>query len=321
MRFLIILIISLFTTNVFAQGPYAPDADNIGTTAIHKDSSIFIDWAISATIERGWQNIADTTLGKTTTGSALSPTDKSGINGVVSLGDNGSAILTFTSPIINGTGPDFAVFENSFDNNFLELAHVEVSSDGNNYYRFPSISLSQDTIQIMNVVDPTNIHNLAGKYKAQYGTPFDLEDLNGTVGLDINNITHVKIIDVVGSINETFATHDSQGNTINDPYPTPFETGGFDLDAIGVIHSWVGISEIQSDFHCYPNPANDKVTIQTRSLSLKKIELVDFEGRVVNSFITSDQNYLLDISSFAKGIYLLKVTEDKKVRIKKLLIN
>ena len=70
----------------------------------------------------------------------------------------------------------------------------------------------------------------------------------GITNLDINNITHVKIIDVIGSINQSYASYDSQGNIINDPFPTPYETGGFDLDAIGVIHSFVGIEESLNTF-------------------------------------------------------------------------
>jgi hypothetical protein len=55
---------------------------------------------------------------------------------IVSLGDSGVATLTFSSPIANGLGPDFVVFENGFLDPandsfaFLELAFVEVSSDG-----------------------------------------------------------------------------------------------------------------------------------------------------------------------------------------------
>jgi len=32
-------------------------------------------------------------------------------------------------------------------------------------------------------LDATELHNLAGKYKGQYGTPFDLEDLKKDHGL------------------------------------------------------------------------------------------------------------------------------------------
>ena len=315
------LAILLISINVFAQGPYAPVADSMGTTAIHKDSSVFIDWASACFIERGWQNITDTTLGKTSTGDIYSATEKSGVNGVVSLGDGGSAILTFSSPIINGNGPDFAVFENAFDNTFLELAHVEVSSDGINFFRFESSSLSQINSQIMNEVNATDIQNLAGKYRAQFGTPFDLEEMTSIINLDINNITHVKIIDAIGSINEPYASYDSQGNIINDPFPTPFETGGFDLDAVGVIHSFVGIQELTSAFKVFPNPASNQATIIFDNYADKTIQLIDLNGIIVKQVQTRSNQFELNLLQYAKGIYILKSIDGENVSIKKLLIN
>ncbi len=311
----------LLSMNVFAQGPYAPVADSIGTTAIHKDSSAFIDWASACIVERGWKIITDTTLGKTSTGDIYSATEKSGINGVVSLGDGGSAILTFSSPIINGNGPDFAVFENAFNNTFLELAHVEVSSDGFNYFRFESSSLSQISSQIMNEVNATDILNLAGKYRAQYGTPFDLEEMVGITNLNVNNITHVKIIDAIGSINQSYASYDSQGNIINDPFPTPFETGGFDLDAIGVIHSFVGIKESPNTFKIFPNPAKEKATIIFDNLSDKTIQLIDLNGVIVFELKSNSNQIDLDLFRYSKGVYILKLIEGGNINIEKLLIN
>ena len=69
-------------------------------------------------------------------------------NGIISLGDGGEAILTFENPIMNGNGWDFAVFENSFSDTYLELGFVEVSSNGHDFYRFEATSLTQDSIQI-----------------------------------------------------------------------------------------------------------------------------------------------------------------------------
>ena len=43
------------------------------------------------------------------------------------------------------------------------------------------------------------------------------------------------MVDVVGSIDPMYGTRDSLGNLINDPWPTPFATGGFDLDAVAVL--------------------------------------------------------------------------------------
>lgn len=229
-----------------AQGPFPPAAGQPGSTAIHKDHQSFQAWATGVQVMRGWVNIADTSI--TADGSnkasfgryseALGQAEGTSVN-VVSLGDRGTATLTFDRPIVNGPGFDFAVFENSFNDNFLELAFVEVSSDGQRFVRFPAVSLTQTQTQVgsFDPLDPTMIHNLAGKYRQGFGTPFDLNDLIDSTGIDLNNIRHVRIVDVVGSISAPFASFDSQGNKINEPFPTPFVSGGFDLDAVGVIHA------------------------------------------------------------------------------------
>jgi len=54
----------------------------------------------------------------------------------------------------------------------------------------------------------------------------------------LNNITHVKIVDIIGGTSETDTTiyYDSFSQIIYDPYPT-VQSAGFDLDAVGVIHN------------------------------------------------------------------------------------
>ena len=316
--FLFVLLLS----ETVAQGPYAPNASTSGTTAMYKDSSAFVSWASGCVINRGWQDIADTSLGKADVGTATDATGKAGTNGVVSLGDQGEAILSFDYPVFDGVGYDFAVFENSFSDEFLELAFVEVSSDGVNFFRFPTVSLTQDTVQIgtYGTLDATNLYNFAGKYRGMYGVPFDLNELAGTTGLDINNITHIKIIDVVGSIDTLYASYDSLGNVINDPYPTNFGSGGFDLDAVGVIHQFVGIEEIERQVNLYPNPASDKVIIEIAESSDLQLNLMDMHGRVVKKASCFSQRIELDISDLDKGIYFLQVAKDKTLMSKKLIV-
>lgn len=237
----------LHTNNVFSQpGPFAPAAGQVGSTAIYKDSSIIKGWATGIELYRGWVNIADTSVyfngsNKASFGYpslALGQAQGNSYD-VVSLGDGGIATLTFDRPIINGPGSDFVVFENGFTDTFLELAFVEVSSDGQRFVRFPSVSLTQTSTQVggFGTIDPTYIHNFAGKYCQGYGTPFDLNDIIDSSDIDLNNIRFVRIIDVVGNIDNTYATYDSQGNKVNDPWPTPFHSCGFDLDAVGIIYS------------------------------------------------------------------------------------
>ena len=114
MNKIIFFIICFSTLLLKAQGPYAPAAGQPGSTAIHKDSTVFMDWAIASTVNFGWVNIADTSQGKTSTGNSTSPTGMPGVNGVVSLGDSGYATLTFNGVLYDGNGADFAVFENGF---------------------------------------------------------------------------------------------------------------------------------------------------------------------------------------------------------------
>ncbi len=229
-----------FVGSVVLAGPYPPAAGQSGSTAIYKDDPCFVAWATGCEVVRGPMDISNPSAGDASCGlpeDAIGKAEGTSYD-VVSLGDGGYATLTFDAPIWDGPGWDFAVFENGFSDTFLELAFVEVSSDGVNFFRFDSVSLTQTDTQVggFGALDPTNIHNLAGKYRQGYGTPFDLSELANTPGLDINHITHVRVIDVVGSIDDAYCRYDSQGHKINDPWPTPFSSSGFDLDAVGVIN-------------------------------------------------------------------------------------
>ena len=222
-------------------GPFPPAAGQPGSDAIPAADTRFTLWATAAEITRGPANIASANPVPVSFGGpedALGPADATTAEPytVVSLGDGGSATLTFAAPFGDVPGPDFAVFENSFSSSFLELAHVEVSSDGVHFFRFPSTSLTPASANIGEggSVDPTNIRNLAGKYLSGYGTPFDLAELRSiSPELDIQRITQVRVIDAIGTNNPAYASRDSTGAIVIDPYPTNYYTGGFDLDAVG----------------------------------------------------------------------------------------
>lgn len=162
---------------------------------------------------------------------------------VLPLGRGGSIVVSFDRPIRNGPGYDFAVFENGFDAYFLELAWVEVSSDGIHFVRFPNSSLTPNPVGAFQVpaIDTTEISGLASKYAAGYGTPFDLVDLPEHPDLDRENIRFVKIVDIIGN----GSARDSEGRPIYDPFQTEL-TAGFDLDAIGVLHVPIKL-DIQSN--------------------------------------------------------------------------
>ncbi len=331
MKNLILIILFLIALGRFvSQAQFPPPAGQPGSTAMHKDSSAFVAWAIHCVVERGLQNITDTESDTASAGEAWMATGKSGVNGMVSLGDGGIAILTFDSPIYNGPGWDFAIFENSFSDDFLELGFVEVSADGVNFYRFPATSLTQDSAQIatFGTLDATKINNLAGKYRANYGTAFDLEELSNQP-LDIDHITHVRIIDVVGCILPLYATYDFNGNIINDPFPTHFPSGGFDLDAVGVIHgvnASVRTPQKNSFFQVYPNPASSFININAE-LGLGEITRVSIKDILGNTVLIkkasnfpTNGNIQINISGLRNSAYVVVIETPKAIQTEKILI-
>lgn len=302
----------LFMLQGIAMAQFPGPAGSTGSSAIHKDSSIFVAWGQTCTVQRGYQDIADTSLGFTTTGdSTMAIGHADGIQ-VVSLGDGGSAIVSFEHAIKNGPGFDFAVFENGFIDEFLELAFVEVSSDGVNFFRFKATSNTQTDVQMGPFdynADASLMNNLAGKYRAMYGTPFDLEEMIGIQGLNTDSITHVKIIDVVGSINPLYGSYDQYNNIINEHYPTPYPQGGFDLDAVGVIHQQVsGINENKNGntIQIYPNPFYDVIKIHDNLAQLKSIEIIDINGKKVYQSLEKISE-TLDLNELERGIYFIQM--------------
>lgn len=305
-----------------AQAQFAPQAGVSGTMAIAAGSSQFVGWATHCDVQRGWMDIADKSLGKVSAGDSSVVTGAAD-NYIMSLGDSGVAVLTFASPIINGPGYDFAVFENGFANPldaeqaYLELAFVEVSSDGINYVRFPATSNTQDTAQIAGTGEYMNartINNLAGKYIGNYGTPFDLSELSGAANLDLNNITHVRIVDAIGTIGAQ-GTVDVNNHKINDPYPTAFPTGGFDLDAVGVINqSATGVASINGHtaFRIYPNPATEKIIFHCdRIPEGTSLTITDVTGKKLLQQPLSGNDTEINLNAYAAGLYYLVLTDAK----------
>lgn len=267
MKFFFLFILVALTT---AQGAFAeevsfnfppsyPYADVVGTattTAVAKDDASIVAWATTVASYTAGTNV-DPVWQDATKG--LGAAEGTSFN-IVCLGRGGEITLEFQQPIIDGRGADFAVFENSFSNQFLELAWVEVSSDGIHFLRFPNFSQTPSPVGGFGTIDAKKIHGFAGKYRAGYGTPFDLAEIRAAHAaslldsslfpssysadllanfdeVDFDNIRYIRLIDVVGDGSQYSALRftENQGFIIYDPYPTT-GSAGFDLDAVAVIH-------------------------------------------------------------------------------------
>ena len=231
----------------------------------------------------------------TDTSAALGPATGEHFD-IVSLGDlsqilidagapPGEITLTFNEPsniIRDKNGYDFVIFENGapvdwpsdpdfgyvIGEIFAELAYVEVSTDGINFVRFPSVSLTPEFSGPYGSLNPKNLYNLAGRHVNNNGictgTPFDLDDirfdpkvLGGLVDLD--NIRFVRIVDIPGngsyqdqaaSLVDPNSDPDWRNFAVNHPIYDAWETwgsGGFDLEAVGVLHEQQYDADINLD--------------------------------------------------------------------------
>ena len=295
MKKIINILFILIAVSTSAQ--YAPNADEQGSTAISKDSSIikawatgYIDYVVGEEVDTTWQH-PEKALGKA-----------EGLSGeIVSLGRGGEITLTFDNNIINGEGPDFATFENALNNTFLELSWVEVSQDGINFTRFPNYSLTEAPVGSYDDVDATKITGYCSKYRQGFGTPFDLED----VGLEY--IKYVKFIDIIGD----GSAFDTDGNIIYDPYPTTGSAGA-DIDGVAVINQQEtdGVEGISDNrrISVYPNPVVNLVHLTVNNKQLYKIvQILTLDGKVIKQLIINNLHFVVDVEDLKKGMYFIKV--------------
>lgn len=236
----------VLSSNTYA-GPFPPAAGLPGSTAVAANDPSIIGWSsgYNEYIPGGNVDLQFQTPSMALGEAGNSNGSNNGfIFDIVSLGEGGSITLTFIEPIGNGEGSDFLVFENSFSDTFLELAWVEVSSNGVDFARFDNASLTASPVGPFANIDTTDILGYAGKYRGGFGTPFDLEELatsllsNPSLDslVDTNRISHVRIVDISGDGTAFDSLAAPVGpNPIYDPYPST-GSAGFDLDAVAVMH-------------------------------------------------------------------------------------
>jgi hypothetical protein len=223
------------------------DSGQVNNEYDFSDGSI-VAWANAVVATNvGWQDYQDTGLGYVSYGvgsDVLGATPD-----IFSLGDGGSITLMLEVPATNGPGDDLVVFENGFVWNgvFMELGFVEVSSDGATFARLPALCRHTTQPGPWDTSDPAEFYNLAGNFEG--GTGFDLNDLvlsgNSDVSsgaVNLNAITMVRIVDVVGDITGPGGSVDWLGRPVADPYPTPSASSGMDLKAVGVINNVGGVA-------------------------------------------------------------------------------
>ena len=127
------------------------------------------------------------------------------------------------------------------------------------------------------------------------------------------------MVDVIGAIDQSFTNLDSQGNQVNDPYPTPFPSGGFDLDAVGAINFIpTAIEELNNRLNIsfYPNPTKNVVYFNFENQDQYKYLLTNMNGKAVSNGLLNNE---LDLRYLKAGIYFIHISSNDKYIVKKII--
>ncbi len=69
----------------------------------------------------------------------------------------------------------------------------------------------------------------------------------------------------------------------------------------------------------YPNPASDYIDIQMEFKTQSTINLFSIDGRLIESYVDINQNIVLPISHLTKGVYLIKLINDRQSKTFKFI--
>jgi uncharacterized repeat protein (TIGR01451 family) len=68
----------------------------------------------------------------------------------------------------------------------------------------------------------------------------------------------------------------------------------------------------------YPNPTKDKVNV-SGDFTLQSVQLYDVQGRLLQTQLANDNQTIIDISVHSNGVYFIKVTSDKGIKVGKIV--
>ncbi|HBS86993.1 MAG: hypothetical protein A2W91_02135 [Bacteroidetes bacterium GWF2_38_335] len=80
--------------------------------------------------------------------------------------------------------------------------------------------------------------------------------------------------------------------------------------------------EIEStDVRCYPNPVKETLNFEFADQENHKIEIIDFQGKLVYVVEMNGENAKVNFSGFPKGLYLCRISNGNNTVTKKVIKN
>ncbi len=274
--FVLLFYFFFFSSLIFSQNPWA--------SYVHEYS-----FGAGQNTGQGANYFPNNVLGAVST--SVSATSPSALpEEIVSLGRNGWVSVGFESPIINGIGADFTVFENAFQITgglgiFDEWLIVSISNDGENWFTFPYDSLTGTGMAGRTPTNGGNVNYLDATQSG--GDSFDIGELG------LNEVKYVRMQD---------ATRFQSSDRLS-----------AELDAVIALHQLTTPIESSNIFNSNIYVSDNQLFIQSeKSLQLR---IYNAQGQEVESINYSPTlSFVFSLENWTKGLYFFRINEQEGVK-------
>jgi Secretion system C-terminal sorting domain len=123
-----------------------------------------------------------------------------------------------------------------------------------------------------------------------------------------------------GNSNGSLSWTMGEAITATDNAGNDYLTQGFQQPSSIVVTAINNPPSEQNSVNVYPNPVSSSIYVQGVGNEQLQIQLMDMDGKVILSKMLSPSENQLDLSEFANGVYLLKVSNMQNQLIKGLKI-
>jgi hypothetical protein len=133
------------------------------------------------------------------------------------------------------------------------------------------------------------------------------------------------VYDTAGYYNICLTVYDTTGCTSTYCDSTYYiQKSGNEVIYVDVIPTGsVGIQENQTEHHflIYPNPADNSITVENISAiqSGSILTVYDIRGKLLYQQYIAMKKYVIDVSGFAKGVYVVKLKSENGTEIEKFI--
>ena len=257
---------------------------------------------------------------------AVTATTTNGVNSVVEL---------FFSEYVEGGGNNKAIEIVNLTDNTIDLSAYSIKKQSNGAGDWVNELPLSGTIAVNDVFvmihfqaddnTLTSEADLVAPQGSDYGAPINFNG-NDAVGLFKNDV----LIDIVGVLGETIKNFENmtlrRKANVTEPNTTytesewdEFQQGT--VDGIGYHGDTASADDYLMDaITFYPNPTNGN-TIYIKTRDNTDVRIYNVLGKLVKSAEITELNNNIDISNLSKGIYIIKMSVDKKSVTKKLIKN